>query len=270
MSILQPEIFKVGTRRYRKNNSMRSTLIANMTNNRSNELGGELKPYEEETADMYEENRCYDDEPCGVNKKDASSKGSGRRVDDSKASSNIEGFECDKDGTYRCVMTVAQSYFGFVLGRNGEKKAALERDTQTKITQPGRGKLGDWIAIEGKSKSGVDSCRNRILIIISVARHQKPFTHMLTFPVNFEGMKEKLREFKSLVLKTCIDDRGVDDSIFPYESKLHLTICTLTLLSEYEITEAVDLLEECRRTFIREALAGRPAMVVYLFNFIYI
>lgn len=253
MNVLQPEIVKIGTRRYRKN----VTTFNSTTTTRSDNL----RPYEEETSDMYQENRYNedDDEP--------SCSGAGltscKIKDDAKGG---QGIDYNADGTYKCVLTVAQSYFGFILGKSGEKKAALERDTQTRIKTPGRGKLGDWIAIEGKSKSSVDSCRNRILIIVSVARHQKPFTHMLTFPVNFQGLKDKLQEFKSAVLKTCLDDRGVDDSIFQFGNKLHLTICTITLLSEYEVNEAVDLLEECRRTFIKEALNGRPAMVIFFFS----
>lgn len=246
-SILQPEIIKFGTRRYRKN------LIQQ---NRGGFESSELRPYEEETSDMYSENRYYEDEPSCKARQEEDDE---MAVDDDDDEVGMEFSSAD--GLYKCVLTVSQSYFGFLMGRNGEKKAALERDTHTTIKTPSRGKAGDWLSIEGKSKASVASCRNRIMILISTARHQKPFTHMLTYPVNFEGMKAKLREFKELVLKTCLDDRGIDDSIFPYENKLHLTICTITLLSEHEVDQAVQLLDQCRNSFIKDALQSKPVMV---------
>lgn len=264
MSILQPEIIKFGTRRYRKNQIQSSSG------------DNELRPYEEETSDMYTERRrpAYDeeeeDEPACV----VSSSGSKLVAEDEEEeeSENAVRIEMCPNGTFKCVLTVAQSYFGYIIGRNGEKKSALERDTHTSIRTPQRGnkqqqqQTGDWIAIEGKTRASVASCRNRIMIAISTARLQKPFTHMLTFPVNFDGMKAKLREFKSLVLKTCLDDRGVDDSIFQFENKLHLTICTITLLSENEVEQAVALLDQCRNTFIRDVLQSKPVMVIAILS----
>jgi hypothetical protein len=243
MSILQPEIVKFGTRRYRKNPFLQTT---------SHESS--LKPYHEETSDMFYENRCYDDETCNLDSNLAQK----CTIEETCSTEGIE-FGISKD-TFKCVLNVAQSYFGIIIGKNGENKNKLERDTQT-VIKTSKDKSGDWLSIEGKTKASVASCRNRIQIMIITARHQKAFTHMLTFPLNFDGMQAKLKEFKNQVIKTCLDDRGVDDSIFQYESKLHLTICTATLLSENEVDQAVRLLDECRHTFIKQLIGSKPVEV---------
>lgn len=229
MNILQPEIVKIGNRHYRKN-----PFTLSFNDNNQN-----LAPYEEETEEMYNQPvSCkinpqdpYNDESCRMEVKD----------DDEEDYTNIEL----KNGVYKLTMNVSESYFGFIIGKNGEKKSNLERNTSTKIIIPKRGE-GEWIRIEGKEKSYVASCRNRLNLLISSARLQKPFTHFLAFPLNFDLLKQKLHEFRKTVLETCSNDRGVDESIFQNPDRLHLTITTATLLGSYEIDEAVDLLQEFR------------------------
>ena len=46
-------------------------------------------------------------------------------------------------------------------------------------------------------------------------------------------------------------DRGIDETIFQNVNKLHLTIGTLTLLNEIEVSTAVELLHESSQ-YIRE------------------
>ncbi len=147
-------------------------------------------------------------------------------------------------------MLVNESYFGFIIGRNGEKKNKLEIETKTKIKIPKRGQQNDWLVIEGKEKSNIDSCRNRILILINSARHQKPFTHLITFPLTFSNLKNKFNEFKRVVLDKCQYDTGVDDSLFQNTNKLHLTITTAVLVGENEIDQAVNILNECKNEFL--------------------
>jgi len=42
-----------------------------------------------------------------------------------------------------------------------------------------------------------------------------------------------------------LQDRGVDGSIFQTPRKLHLTLGTLVLLTETDVTQATQLLEDC-------------------------
>ncbi len=105
------------------------------------------------------------------------------------------------------------------------------------------------------------SCRNRLILLISTARHQRAFTHLLTFPINFDELKSRFATFRELVLKNCGRDRGVDESIFQVPNKFHLTICTLTLLDKNEIEQARDLLDQAKFTFIKELTSDKPLRI---------
>jgi len=187
----------------------------------------------------------YDDEACMLEK---------------KSKDEINRIETAEDGSFFCKLCISSAYYGFLIGRNGEKKQSLERETQTKIFIPGRGK-GEQVKIQGKSKSDVVSCRDRIILLISSARHQKPFTHLLTFPLCFDNLIRNFKQFKEDVLKNCSNDRGVDESIFQNPNKLHLTICTLNLTGDMELDQAVGALDECRKTFVRDLLESKPLAV---------
>jgi len=86
-------------------------------------------------------------------------------------------------------------------------------------------------------------------LLINSARHQKPFTHLVTFPLVYADLKTKFLEFRKEVLKKCQDDRGVDESLFQNANKLHLTIVTAVLICESEIEQAKNLFEDCQAKF---------------------
>ncbi|CAF0895435.1 unnamed protein product [Brachionus calyciflorus] len=243
MNILQPQIIRIDKRRYRKNPC---TLNFQITE--------QIEPYEEETDDMYIERKTkqYDDEyteeTCCIDMKSHHIP-----AEDFKDIAFINGY-------YKYEMRVADAFYGFIIGRNGEKKSNLERETQTTIRIP-RKNQSDYITIEGNDRKSVASCRNRLELLIQTARNQKQFTHLITFPLKFESLKHKFKEFIDLVLKDCSQDRGVHESLFQLPNKLHLTVNTVTLLSEFEVDQAVNILEHCRKTFIKELLDGKKLQV---------
>ena len=227
MNIFHPEIVRIGNRRYRKNPY---TFAFQETN-------APLAPYVEETSEQYKEEEAYDiDEPCDLVTCGAETK---PRCDEE----DYRGIEMLNENSFKLTMLVHESYFGFLIGRNGEKKLKLENETKTKIKIPKRGG-GDWLIIEATNKSSIAKCRDRIELLIYNARHQKSFTHLLTFPLIFSALKDKFNQFQIEVLKKCMDDRGIDESIFQFPDKLHLTICTAVLLNKDEIGQACDLLDD--------------------------
>ena len=46
-------------------------------------------------------------------------------------------------------------------------------------------------------------------------------------------------------------DRGIDATIFQNRHKLHLTVGTLALMNDREITQAKDVLKECEQDLVR-------------------
>ncbi len=215
------------------------------------------KPYEEETIEMFandrinyyqEEDKNYnDDGPCVIKK----------QVKLDSEEYDINDIDFVNNEYYQCKMKVDPSYYGFIIGRNGEKKSNLERDTSTRIKIPPKNQ-GDIIKIQGDLAKNVASCRNRLYLLISSVRLQKPFTHLITFPLNFDKFKFKFNEFKDNVLNSvCSQDRGVSSKLFINLNKLHLTVSVLTLIGDIEIDQAVNLLSKCRNTFIKEILNSK-------------
>ena len=155
-------------------------------------------------------------------------------------------------------MLVDESYFGFIIGRNAEKKMKLEQETQTRIRIPKRGDKNDWLVIESANRRNIVSCKNRINLSIITARHKQSFTHLVTFPLTFSGLKDRFNSFQKEVLDKCLNDRGIDDSIFQFTDKIHLTICTAVLLNKDEIEKAAELLDECNMTTVIDLLDSKP------------
>lgn len=253
MNLLKPQIIKIGNRHYRKN----PFISRANTDDQINE------PYQEETADMFVDNNEENESSSELATKMVSCKINNEYNDEACCIEDLSEIILINNGMFQFTLEVSDSYFGIIIGRNGENKMKLERETSTKIKIPPRNK-GQFITIEGKSKSNVASCRNRLNIIISTARHKSAATHFLSIPFIFENFKLKLNEFKEKVLKSCGADRGIDATIFQNEHKLHLTICTLTLLGEIEIDQAYALLEDCRKTFIKDMLVNSKGLEVHI------
>jgi activating signal cointegrator complex subunit 1 len=246
MSIASPQIVKIGNRRYRKNPVNIFYQNESFT-----------RPYEEETDEMFtKENECYsnkdkdvyEDESCLLDCK------IDRPLKSEKSSNEGEDYEgilLSENGKLIYKMQIAEAYLGYIIGKGGSVKSRLEIDTKTRVKIPKRG-VDDLVTIEGKEKSNIISCKNRILLLISTARFQKPFTHLLTFPMNFEPFKSKLSEFKQTVLQSCSNDRGIDETIFQNPNKLHLTICTVVLADKHEVEQAIALLDSYQNTLAKE------------------
>jgi hypothetical protein len=173
MNILKPQILKIGNRHYRKN----PYILRPSTEDQTNE------PYQEETADMFnnDENRFESSSTSRI----VSCKLNNEYDDEACCIEDLSNIISTDNGMFQLTLEVSDSYFGFIIGRNGESKMRLERETSTKIKIPPKNK-GHYITIEGKSRSNVASCRNRLNIIISTARHKSGATHFLSIPCNFE------------------------------------------------------------------------------------
>jgi len=159
------------------------------------------------------------------------------------------------NGNYKAVLKVASSFFPIIIGAGGQTKTRLETDTKTKISIPRKGQEGD-ISVTGVSKNGVITACNRIDVIVASARQKQPFTHFLSIPVNAAHIQQSFLEFKSEILTTCDNVRGLDQSIFQTETLLHLTIGTMALLDERERNLARELLSDCKESIVLPILNG--------------
>ena len=141
------------------------------------------------------------------------------------------------NGNYRAVLKISSAFFPQIIGKGGQTKNRLETDTKTKIVIPRKGQEGD-IIVTGVTRNGVLRACNRMDVTVASARQRQPFTHFISLPVNAKHIQEAFLQFKSDVLSSCENVRGLDGSIFQTETLLHLTIGTMALLDERERTLA--------------------------------
>lgn len=158
---------------------------------------------------------------------------------------------------YRCAIDVPSVLYKYIIGKKGDTRKRLETETRTSINIPKQGVEGQ-IVITGQQRASVISACTRIEVLMESFRMKQPFTHFLSFALNQPEIQERYLQFKEEVLKNCSQDSGVDGSIFQNPAKLHLTIGTLSLLNEKEVTKACELLQQCKEDFIKDITGSKP------------
>lgn len=144
------------------------------------------------------------------------------------------------DGSYRIDMPVPSDYFPKIIGKGGETKKQIERDTRTQIIIPKKGQSGD-IIITGFEYKGVVSAYTQIELLVLNARKQLRKTHFISLPLSSPKIKARFLEFQRQLLTSKI--AGVDESLFQNPDKLHVTIGLLVLLSEDEKSKAASIFQ---------------------------
>ncbi|XP_060262584.1 activating signal cointegrator 1 complex subunit 1 isoform X4 [Ovis aries] len=150
---------------------------------------------------------------------------------------------------FRCTVKAPSLLYKHIVGKRGDTRKKLEVETKTSISIPKPGQEGE-IVITGQHRSGVISARTRIDVLLLTFRRKQPFTHFLAFFLNEAEVQERFLKFQEEVLEKCSMDHGVDSSIFQNPKKLHLTIGMLVLLSEQEIQQTCEMLQQCKEEFI--------------------
>ncbi|KAJ8365717.1 hypothetical protein SKAU_G00145480 [Synaphobranchus kaupii] len=156
---------------------------------------------------------------------------------------------------YRYAMDVPSVLYKYIIGKKGETRKKLESETRTSISIPKQGVEGQ-IVITGQQRGAVTSAVTRIELLMESFRKKQPFTHFLSFALNLPQIQERFLKFKEEVLEQCSQDSGVDGSIFQNPAKLHLTIGTLALLNDMEVTKACELLQQCQE-LLRDITGGK-------------
>lgn len=174
-------------------------------------------------------------------------------VDDEVADDVADSFqhviEETSGGRYMSCLQVASAFFPQIIGKGGQTKNRLEKDTDTKILIPRKGVEGD-IRITGSDKRGVVTAANRIDVMVAAARNKISFTHFISLPLNSTELQKSFCEFREDVLDKCGGVRGLDPTIFQTPSLLHLTIGTMALLDERERDLARTILQDCKEEVV--------------------
>lgn len=85
-----------------------------------------------------------------------------------------------------------------------------------------------------------------------------PFTHLVAIPFTNEVFQQNYLKFRKSVLERFGFYHKIEETLFQNHQKLHLTICTLTLKDEKEISEAKSIMENQCRELINSVLTDGP------------
>jgi len=204
--ILKPEILRIAGCNYRK------LPYENQHKNIIQQEEEEMAPYVEEDDYYY-----YDEPESCVNE--------------------YTTIEKTQNGYRDVIKDIPAYYFRFIVGKGAVTKQRIESQTKTKLSLPTRGSDGD-IVISGKERSGVIASRNKIMNLIDLNRRDQPAVHFLSVQLITDEIRQKFHEFKKEVLQMK-GQRGVEESIFQYAERLHLTICLIIFLNKNELDESM-------------------------------
>ena len=157
-------------------------------------------------------------------------------------------------------LNIPSAFFKYIIGTRGDTKKRLEHETKTRIQIPGRGQEGDVI-VTGNDSSSVLSAKNRIDLIVSSKRWREPATHFISIPLCGDHIQEKFKDFKEQILQNFSSVQNVDETIFQKPTRLHLTICTLVLLSQSEIEQAQKVLQNMYDDIAHDILGGAALQI---------
>jgi activating signal cointegrator complex subunit 1 len=145
---------------------------------------------------------------------------------------------------YSFRMKVPRAFYGFLIGKGGQVKAKIERETSTQITIPRQDSTNQEIVISTiDGEACIVSAKSRIDIILQSARERMDYTHFLSIPLPF--LAPKMREFSREVLAEFGGKaKGLDESILIQPETLHITLGMLKLYSDEEIKRARELVGE--------------------------
>ena len=118
------------------------------------------------------------------------------------------------NGRFMASFHVASTFFGTLIGKKGLTLKRIEADTRTKLKIPKQGSGEEDIKVTGDNRFSVILACNRIDAIVESARQRQGFTHFISIPVNSPEMQEAFEKFKSEVLESCGNARGLDETVF--------------------------------------------------------
>ncbi|XP_055631759.1 activating signal cointegrator 1 complex subunit 1 [Toxorhynchites rutilus septentrionalis] len=169
--------------------------------------------------------------------------------------------EMKEGGKLQTSFHVPSTFFAMIIGSKGTARRRLEAETKTQIIVPKQGTEGD-IVVKGTSRKAVAACRQRIELIVLGARTKQQFTHFLSVPLNSSEIKTNYSRFREKVLTELPSLFQLDESLFQRVDKLHLTLCTMSLMDNEDRSHAAQLLQECRETIIEPILADFGAVEI--------
>lgn len=110
-----------------------------------------------------------------------------------------EGIEQRSDGRFGATVTVPSAFMGKLIGKKGEGKRRIEKETKTVVTVPRRG-AGEGVDIVGGTADGVESARTRIEMLVASAVKSAGISHFVSIQLAGPDFATMLLTFKEQAL----------------------------------------------------------------------
>ncbi|XP_052893024.1 activating signal cointegrator 1 complex subunit 1 [Anopheles moucheti] len=153
------------------------------------------------------------------------------------------------NGKYQTSFHVPSVFYALIIGTKGQTRQRLEAETKAQIRVPKQGLTGD-IVITGTSRKAISTARSRIELIVTGARNKQQFTHFLSVPLNVPEVIKRFLDFRHKVVNKLPRAFCVDESLFQQPDKLHITLCTMSLMDNEDRSNAAQILLDCQESII--------------------
>ncbi|XP_035911955.1 activating signal cointegrator 1 complex subunit 1 [Anopheles stephensi] len=157
--------------------------------------------------------------------------------------------EVTNTGKFQTSFHVPSAFYAMIIGAKGQTRQRLEAETKAQIRVPKQGTTGD-IVVSGTSRKSVSSARSRIELIVIGARNKQQFTHFLSVPLNVPEVTKRFLDFRHKVVNKLPRAFSVDESLFQQPEKLHITLCTMSLMDNEDRANAAQILLDCQESIL--------------------
>ncbi|XP_050075038.1 activating signal cointegrator 1 complex subunit 1 [Anopheles maculipalpis] len=215
MDVMSPQLMWIGTRCYR----------VNQTKSIANKEASSDWPQAYVEEDMYEEDERGEEYEI----------------------------EVTNTGRFQTSFHVPAAFYAMIIGAKGQTRQRLETETKAQIRVPKQGTTGD-IVVTGASRKSVSAARSRIELIVIGARNKQQFTHFLSVPLNVPEVTKRFLDFRHKVVNKLPRAFSVDESLFQQPEKLHITLCTMSLMDNEDRANAAQILLDCQESILSPIL----------------
>ncbi|KFB36542.1 AGAP007571-PA-like protein [Anopheles sinensis] len=171
--------------------------------------------------------------------------------------------ELNEAGKFQTAFHVPAAFYAMIIGAKGQTRQRLEAETKAQIKVPKQGTTGN-IVITATTRKSVAAARSRVELIVIGARNKQQFTHFLSVPLNKPAIMNRFIDFREKVLTKLPAAFRVDESLFQQPEKLHITLCTLSLLDNEDRANAAQVLQDCQDAIISPLLKENGPMELFV------
>eukprot|EP00045_Choanoeca_perplexa_P004070 m.35306 g.35306 ORF g.35306 m.35306 type:complete len:278 (-) comp12381_c0_seq1:133-966(-) len=161
--------------------------------------------------------------------------------------SSAHEFEQLEDGRYRFAMTISSLFYGLIIGRGGQAKTQLEKETNTIIQVPDRRSRSESVVISASSPDSLEACRTRLELLVGEGKAKARPTHFVCFPLNSKAVQKAAADFHANTVDLIGQQPDFHESWIIDPISFHLTIGVLKLFTAAEIVQATEVLKEAQK-----------------------